>query len=119
MLGASTEREGMVFTGSGSNSRIRSSISSVEELGGVVFFLEEVGFEGFLFDDEDLAGAGLAGLFWGFRAGFLPRELEPELAGELNFERTLIPIVRAKKIKAPYTKKDPKEVAKSSIVIRG
>ena len=94
----------MVFTGPGLNSRIRSSISSVEELGGVVFFLEEVGFEGFLVGDEDLAGAGFAGLFWGFRAGFLPRELEPEFAGELNFEKILIPIVRAKKIKAPYIK---------------
>ena len=94
----------MVFTGPGLNSRIRSSISSVEELGGVVFFLEEAGFEGFLVGDEDLAGAGLVALFWGFRAGFLPRELEPELAGELIFEKNLIPIVRAKKIKAPYIK---------------
>jgi hypothetical protein len=76
----------------------------VEELGGVVFFLEEAGFEGFLVGDEDLAGAGLVALFWDFRAGFLPRELEPELAGELIFEKNLIPIVRAKKIKAPYIK---------------
>ena len=94
----------MVFTAPGLNSRIRSSISSVEELGGVAFFLEEVGFEGFLFGDEDLAGAGLAALFWGFRVGFLPRELEPEFAGELNFEKILTPMVRAKKIKAPYIK---------------
>ena len=94
----------MVFTAPGLTSRSSSSISNVEELGGVAFLLEEVGFEGFLLGDEDLAGAGLACFFWGFRAGFLPRELEPEFAGELNFEKNLTPMVRAKKIKAPYIK---------------